>query len=386
MTIVGPSPVCREWKRPAGFFNPKCTDEMFPIEGQGGCPVCVNPERIPPPVGCFGCSDPAEVFPARWDIVSPFAITGSLAGPLTNTFTWTPVTGFPVCEGVEFGTTAEITRSVNIYGPDQITILPLHVSYGAATNTSGCAWGNGEASFHGFLERKYRPGGITADSAGTLYNCPKVYDFMQERISFTHDGPNQLPNGSKTLYTCKSGGGNQPAFHADWTWENIPECLGQNGTPIGNAVGCTVSDPTCQRGNAFGIGFTTGTLTYAPHLAFKSYSWYLTSATIGHSSAQLHLCCNGYYTAVSDKLVRFPGSCSFPTWQSNSAPADSTFIEPRLPASGTDLSSKAHIMWDVTYPCGNPETLTLNYNAGGSLLGYLSGTTFPSSITIRRAS
>lgn len=44
---------CKQWERPAGLFNALCSNEFFPVEGQGGCPICVSPSP-------FGSGDPCH--------------------------------------------------------------------------------------------------------------------------------------------------------------------------------------------------------------------------------------------------------------------------------------------------------------------------------------
>ena len=256
-------------------------------------------------------------------------------------------------------------------------------SYSAETNQSGCSWGNGQAAFTGFMNRKYRQGGLTTDSLGTVFTCPEQIDFMENRLSYSHEGPNRPDNGSITLYTCRAGAGNWPLLHSDWVWNNMGELPGLNGTPLTFSTLFTdVQDATCQKGRPFGIGYDLGTAAYRGQLAFKSYSWFFASTLSVPTSAQLHLCCSGYYEASADKLVDFPGALFAPRKWHKFADVDGVQVE--LPLGGSDKPTKAHIIWDVTYPCGNPETLTLTYNAAGSLLGYLAGTTFPTTVTIRR--
>jgi hypothetical protein len=49
--------ICREWNPPATLFSPKCSNKMFPAEGQNLCPVCVDP--MPSQIGsCSICIAP----------------------------------------------------------------------------------------------------------------------------------------------------------------------------------------------------------------------------------------------------------------------------------------------------------------------------------------
>lgn len=34
---------CKQWERPESLFNTMCSNEFYPVTGQGGCPVCVRP-------------------------------------------------------------------------------------------------------------------------------------------------------------------------------------------------------------------------------------------------------------------------------------------------------------------------------------------------------
>lgn len=346
--------VCKEWKLPVDFFKPKCTNEMHPEEGLASCDVCVQPKFLVGPTLCFGCPS-TDIFPAIWNMVSPFAITGTPSVPFSGTYTFSDNgSNHRTADGAD----ATITYTSHYYNPT--TLGPKQLIAGRTSGTPSCGWGYSEMEYKGWM---YRPTiGSPLSPSPAPPQCSFVAGYLEDRFTYSHAGATFTANGSV------SHGNPCRAALPGWVWSGITEIPALNGYSLldGTAPTTAVVDPCFGAGNFKAVQHN------------KCWSW-LFRPTLPTGTATLTLAVQNYIIYKSDKVILNSDVSS--KWRnagSFSTDNQDPFVYPPAP----NVPVNGEVNWTATYPCGNPSTLTLSY---ASKSGVFSNYTVPSTVVLRRA-
>jgi len=343
--------VCKEWKLPANFFKPRCTNEMHAIEGVDSCDVCVYPTFQTGPTTCFGCPS-GEVFPAIWNMVSPFAITGSPASPFSSTSTFSDNGS---TQRTEDGADATITFTSYYYDPTTIGAKSLICARTAGAGS--CGWGYSEMQYKGWIQRPTMGSPLNPSPAPP--QCSFVAGYLEDRFTYDDAGATFGAGGSV------SHGAPCRAALPGWVWSGMTELVTSpiNGVELANSYTALrdVIDACTNAGN------------YTIERMAKCWAFLLTPIT-PTGTILLTLKTSHYAFVESDKVILEPAVSS--KWR------NSAMVSQAALGGVSATAINGQVSWVGTYPCGNPETITLTYSAKS---GLLSSYTVPSTVVLRRA-
>jgi hypothetical protein len=365
---------CKTWEILPQYWNPLCSMEFKPSVDNPSCNVCVIPESLTPPKGCFGC--PAdEIFPAVWKFKKDFAVPYTASGVITTSDSTT----FPVLSRVPPGVTGPSTATVTRFMPDNVRSSPMTAvittSLLAGELKHGCIWGNGAWKYSGWL---WKP--TFGSLAPPLGSCPMTTGFNEKRVEYAGGGPFINPNGTSIV-----GGGAGPAAcyapHGVFRYNNMPETVWP-----ASALGYPYfgQDRSLYPGS-FSNDCFPYSVNYTAYLRQQCVGWVLVSA--GGNLVELSVSVRGYTQIKFAPIVNSSDSSGFYSAYFNNAPPDnSNWVIDRAGQALWALASvfpptAGEIVWQGTYPCGNPASFSLTLV---SRAGCLSGSSVPTTVTLMR--
>lgn len=366
---------CRTWQqRDSKHWRGLCVDTFDRSGVADNCYLCATPFRLEPPKGCFGCP-PTEVFPITWKFKTDFDVPflGSQVVTTSNAAT------YPILNAVPPGSTAPATATITRVMPDAVRSEPLTavIQNVSGTVKHGCLWGAGAWKYSGWL---WRP---TYGSPGTPPpgSCGLTTGFNEKRIEYSGGGPFIYSGGLSIV-------ANNPATTAcyappgSYRFDNMPETDwpasglgypyfgGQLSRPPGNApLTCFGSD-----------------VPYFAYLRQSCVGWGLRGFG-GGSGVELYVSVSGYRYIDVNPVLFCTANPSYGVYchgyigeATNYAPSSScASLNPLFAAIPT--ATTGTIIWQGTYPCGNPSSFNLTRVAR---TGCLAASDVPTTVTLVR--
>ena len=368
--------VCRTWKRrDSRHWRGLCANTFYPTGGFNGCYICDKPMALEPPKGCFGCP-PTEVFPVHWKFKEDFDVPFLGSQVVTTTDAAT----YPILNAVPPGSSSPATATITRVMPDAVRSEPLTavIQNNDGTIQHGCLWGAGAWKYSGWL---WKP---TFGNPGTPKPgvCGLTTGFNEKRIEYAGGGPFIYSTGLSIVAN------NYPATNAcyappgSYRFANMPETAwpasglgypyfgGEAARPPGSApltcFGSNVPYYAYLRQTCVGwglVGFGSGSDIYL-YVSVSGYRYIDVSPVLFCTANPFYgVYCHGYIGA-----------------NTNYAPSTSCqslnplFAVIPTPTTGT-------IIWQGTYPCGNPSSFNLTRV---SRTGCLAGSIVPTTVTLVR--